>query len=319
MAVDPLTDIVNALRLTGGVFLEAEFTAPWAIKSQVTSEDCKPFMPIPKQIIAYHVVVEGEACVAIDSGGEHRAAKGDVILLPANDAHVLNSDPSVPAVLADDLLIPSGENGLVRIRHGGGGARTQILCGFLASQAAPSPLLQTLPQVLVISLEDIALLNWIEASIAMAARELSAGRVASGGVMSRLSELLLIESLRAHLERNLPTEGWLSGMSDHRIARALARIHGRLENPPAITELATEAGMSRSAFVDRFAATLGVAPRRYILDQRMSMARLMLSETSFGLVEIAHRVGYEAPEAFSRAFRRETGQTPMDYRQSEAG
>ena len=319
MAIDPLTDIVNSLRLTGGVFLEADFTAPWAIKSQVTGEDCKPFMPIPKQIIAYHVVIKGDVLVAIDDGESHEATMGDVILLPANDSHVLASGPSVRAVLADDLLLPSGETGLVRIKHGGGGERTQILCGFLASQAPPSPLLQTLPQVLVIGLEDIALLSWIEASIAMAARELSAGRVASGGVMSRLSELLLIESLRAHLERALPTEGWLSGMSDHRIARALARIHGYLDTPPAVTELAAEAGMSRSAFVDRFAETLGVAPRRYILDQRMNAARLMLSETSLGLVEIAHRVGYEAPEAFSRAFRRETGQTPVEYRQAQAG
>jgi len=78
------------------------------------------------------------------------------------------------------------------------------------------------------------------------------------------------------------------------------------------------AGMSRSAFVDRFSELIGVAPRRYILDQRMQTACLLLRETSLGLSHLSLRVGYEATEAFSRAFKREIGKTPIEYRMSQA-
>ncbi|MEM7089741.1 MAG: AraC family transcriptional regulator [Pseudomonadota bacterium] len=315
--LDPLTHIVQSLGLVGGVFLEGEFTAPWAITAHVTEEDCKPFMPIPKQVIAYHVVTEGELILAANNQ-EHLAKAGDVIIFPANNEHLLASDASVPAILGDDLLLPAGECGLVRIQHGGGGARTCILCGFLASQSAPSILIESLPEVLIVSLDDVATLNWIEVSIAMAARELSAGRVASKSVMSRLSELLIIEALRVYLEGRPKVNGWLAGMADQKIARALVRIHEDLERPPSVVELAGVAGMSRSAFVDRFSELLGSAPRRYILDQRMQTACLLLRETSLGLSDVSLRVGYEATEAFSRAFKRETGKTPIEYRLAQA-
>ena len=316
MRRDPLTDIVGALELTGGVFLEAEFTAPWAITAHVTEEDCRPFMSVPNQVIAYHLVAEGAALVSIDDGRDVWAKAGDVVILPSNRRHVLASAKAVPPVVGDDLLLPAGENGLVRIRHGGGGTPARIFCGFLAGNGTPSPWIESLPDVLTVSLDDVAKLRWIEASISMAAEELKAGRLASGGIMSRLSELLLIESMRAHLERSTAAEGWLAGMADPRIARVLVEIHGRLDDPPAASELAGIAGMSRSAFVDRFSDVLGTSPRRYILGQQIRSAQLMLRETSFGLAEIAHRIGYEAPEAFSRAFKRETGQTPGEYREA---
>lgn len=318
MAADPLTDIVRSLDIVGGVFLDAEFTAPWAITAQVTEEDCRPFMPTPKQVIAYHVVTEGEARVSLEQRAPFCAKAGDVVLIPSNGPHVLASAASVPPVCGDDLLLPQGENGLVRIRHGGGGARTRVLCGFLACRSAPSALIDTLPELLVIGLEDLAALRWIEASIALAARELAAGRIASGGMMPRLSELLLVEAMRAHLDRHPADQGWLSGMADPRIARALARIHSRLGDPPSVTDLAAAAGMSRSAFVARFADILGASPRRYLLEQRMGAARLMLRDTPLTLAEIAHRVGYDAPESFSRAFKRETGATPAEYRAERA-
>lgn len=314
---DPLMHIVKSLELVGGVFLEGEFTSPWAMKSKVTEEDCRPFMPVPKQVIAYHVVTEGEMLLLIDKR-EILAKAGDVVILPANNEHVLASDASIAPVLGDNLLLPAGEQGLVRIQHGGGGARTRILCGFLASQTAPSILTSSLPSVLVVSLDDVATLNWIEVSIAIAARELSAGRVASKGVMSRLSELLIIEALRVYLEGRTNVGGWLAGMADQKIARALVRIHEDLEHPPSVMELAGIAGMSRSAFVDRFSDLIGSAPRRYVLDQRMQTACLLLRETSLGLSEVSIRVGYEATEAFSRAFKRETGKTPIEYRLTHA-
>lgn len=321
MANDPLTDIVRSLDLTGGVFVDAEFTAPWAITSHVTEEDCAPFMPIPKQVIAYHVMIEGEAIVSLHGREGYRedcrARAGDVVFLPSNALHVLASEPGVSLYSGDDLLLPAAENGLVRIRHGGGGARTHLLCGFIACNAGPSPLLEMLPKLMVIGVEDLTTRRWIEASIVMAARELTAGRIASGSVVAKLAELLLVEALRAHLETAPRPSGWLAGMADPRIARALALLHGGLCRPPPVTALAEAAGMSRSAFVARFTEIMGVGPRRYALDQRIQAASLLLRETALGMAEVAHRVGYDAPEAFSRAFKRETGASPADWRAAQ--
>lgn len=320
MASDPLTDIVRALDLSGGVFLDAEFNAPWAITSRVTEDDCRPFMPMPEQVVAYHVVTEGELIVSLDGQtahpGQMRAKSGDVIILPQNALCVLASAPGLPLANADDLLLPPTETSLARIRHGGSGARCRVLCGFIASNGGPSPLLSSLPPLLIIALEDLAALQWIEASIAMAARELAAGRLTSRAVISRLSELLLIEALRTYLEGTPHPGGWLAGMADPKIARALARIHADLAIAPPVTELAHAAGMSRSSFVARFGKVMGIGPQRYLVTQRMLAARSLLEETGLSLAEVAHRVGYDAPEAFSRAFKRETGEAPAEWRRS---
>jgi AraC-like DNA-binding protein len=132
--------------------------------------------------------------------------------------------------------------------------------------------------------------------------------------MSRLSELLLVEALRGYLERAERPTGWLAGMADPGIARALARLHAPVARLPSTEELAVEAGMSRSAFVQRFTDLLGMGPGRYGLARRMAEAGALLRDTSLTAAEIAYRIGYEAPEAFSRAFRRETGLSPTRWR-----
>ncbi|WP_305985879.1 AraC family transcriptional regulator [Roseibium sp. MMSF_3544] len=318
MSSDPLTDIVGSLDLMGAVFLNAEFTAPWAITAHVTEEDCRPFMPVPRQVIAYHVVKEGEAIVSLDQSEgyrEHRRVKvGDVVFLPSNEQHVLASGTGENPICGDDLLLPAGQDGLVRIVHGGGGARTRILCGFMASNSVPNPLLDTLPKLLVINIESLETRRWIEASVAMAARKFTASRDSSDAMVSGLCRLLLIEALRNHVEQQSSPGGWLNGMAHPRIGRALARIHTNLSASLRVEELAAEIGMSRSAFVDRFTEVMSMGPRKYILAQRMEAATVLLRETGLSTAEIAYRVGYDAPEAFSRAFKRETGYSPIELR-----
>ncbi|MEM6680140.1 MAG: AraC family transcriptional regulator [Pseudomonadota bacterium] len=318
MRADPLTRIVKGLDLTGAVFVEGEMRGRWAFLSQLTEEDCLPYMPAPRQLVAYHVITEGEAIVTMDGYLDCVVRAGDVIFLPRNARIVMASDLSVPPLDSEALLSPSGPDGLVRLCTGGEGALTRMFCGFLASDAGPSPLLNTLPQRLVISIESLATQTWIEASIAMAARELAAGRLGSGALIAQLTELLLVEALRIHLDKGADSTGWLAGMSDPRIARALARIHASLDCPPAVTQLAETAGMSRSAFVDRFTELMGSGPRAYVLEHRMEAARLLLRDTHLSLAEVSQRVGYDAPEAFSRAFKREIGCAPAAWRNGQA-
>lgn len=322
MISDPLSDIIRSLNLTGAVFLNAEFSAPWAITAHVTEDDCRPFMAAPKQLIAYHVVVDGDVVLSLDDAAgrrqHHRAKPGDLIFLPDNALHTLGSSIGLETASGDDLLLPKGEDGLVQIRHGGGGERTRILCGFMASGSGSTPLLESLPKILIINVESLATRRWIEASAVMAAREFSRGGMAGGVMVSGLCELLLIEALRIHIEQSPKPPGWLGGMAHPRIARALTRIHASLGDPPGIEDLATEVGMARSTFVDRFSMVMGVGPRRYILNQRMETAEMLLRDSQMNLADIASRVGYDASEAFSRAFKRERGLSPAEWRRLQS-
>lgn len=321
MKRDPLTDIVESLDLAGAIFLSAEFTAPWAITSRVTEEDCAPFMAVPDQMIAYHIVTEGEAIVSLETAPGKtetcRAKPGDVIFLPSNPLHLLTCGTGQKPIRGDELVLPPNPDGLTRITYGGGGDRTRILCGFIGSNSAPNPLFETLPKLLVIGIESLETRSWIEASVAMAAREVASGRHASDMVASALCRLLLIEALRTHIETSPEPNGWLSGMANPRIARALARIHADVSDPPRVEELAKHVGMSRSSFVDRFTEVMGVGPRRYVLVLKMSKAKSLLRETELPTAAIAFRVGYDAPEAFSRAFKKETGWSPAAWRTAE--
>ena len=318
LANDPLTDIVRSLKLAGGVFLEADLRAPWSIAAKITEEDCQPFMPVPHQIIAYHVVTSGQMLVETDDGVQLVAKAGEVVFLPSNPMHKLSSDAGLPPTLGDDLVLPPNGDGLAQIRIPGHGTQTTLLCGFISSSAGPNALLNSLPELLIIPIEKLTTRRWLEASIAIAAQELTSGRLSSTAMTAQLSELLLVEALRAHLETEDRPKGWLAAMADPKIAQALSLIHSAEGAVPQIEELAGQVGMSRTAFAKVFSELIGVSPGRYALTHRMSTAQLMLRDTNYSTYEIAFSCGYESSEAFSRAFKRETGLAPTEWRREQA-
>ncbi len=113
--------------------------------------------------------------------------------------------------------------------------------------------------------------------------------------------------------------GWLRGLADPQIGRALAAIHREPAAGWTAETLAGIAGLSRSAFADRFVALVGKPPIRYITHWRLHLARQRLRERHSGIARIAHEVGYESEEAFSRAFKRETGVSPARWREGTGG
>jgi AraC-like DNA-binding protein len=161
--------------------------------------------------------------------------------------------------------------------------------------------------------------NWIEASVRFAAAELAGGMLASSSVMSRLSETLFVEAVR-HYSSTLADEnaGWLKGLKDPQVGRALALIHQNIRTPWSAETLAREVAMSRSAFMDRFTTLVGIPPIRYLTVWRLRTAKLQLRETGKSVSQLAHSVGYESEEAFSRAFKREFGLSPVRWRAQES-
>lgn len=317
--IDPLSDVLRAVRLTGGVFLDARFTAPWSVNSQMTAAYCEPYLAMPAQIIAYHVVIAGRLLISVGGEPAIEVSAGEIVLVPRNEIHVLSSATGLKTVNGQDLVLPSSDGGLVRIVHGGGGAATHIVCGFLASEDAYNPLIETLPRMMKLDIRDGTSRDWIEASVRFAAGELAEGRLASSSVMSRLSELLFVEAVR-HYSSTLASEeiGWLKGLKDPHVGRALALMHQNIGAPWTPDSLAREVALSRSAFVDRFRNLVGMPPIRYLTVWRLRTAKLTLRETARSIGQLAHQVGYESEEAFSRAFKREFGVSPARWRDQNA-
>jgi AraC-like DNA-binding protein len=316
---DPLSDVLRSVRLTGGVFLEANFTAPWCVAVRIGREDCLPFLADLSQVIGYHVVLEGRMLVRIQDEPPMELRAGEIVLFPRSDVHTLASAAGVAPISAAGLIQQSPEGGLLKIRHGGGREPTDIVCGFLGTQEAFNPLLATLPHMLRLDISKAASRDWVETSVRFAAAELIRGRLASSSVMSRLSEVLLVEAVREYVSTLGDREkGWLKGLSDPHIGRALALIHGDIAAPWSAEKLATEVALSRSAFMDRFANLIGTPPIRYLTVWRLEIAKRHLRESRMSIPQIAAAVGYESEEGFRRAFRREFDLWPAEWRDRQA-
>jgi transcriptional regulator GlxA family with amidase domain len=126
---------------------------------------------------------------------------------------------------------------------------------------------------------------------------------------------LLIEALRADQGKEMPP-GLLRGLADARVAEALRHMHGDPKRSWTVADLAHQAGMSRSAFFDRFTRAVGLRPMEYLLGWRMAVAKDLLRSRDIALDEVARRVGYGSASTFSTAFSRHVGQPPGRYARS---
>lgn len=304
--------------LTGGVFLHAEFFAPWCMAARVAPEHCAPFLDPASHLIPYHYVVEGELHVRIDGEGEEAflIGPGEVILFPHNDMHLLGSDIGLPPVKGSDIIQPPKDGGLFSIHHGGNGARTRVVCGFLGCDSADgNPVISTLPSAIKLKAEEGGAAEWIRSTFQYAAAEVAAGRPGSETVLAKLSELLFVEAVRRYAD-TLPEgqTGWLAGLRDRYVARALALLHGDITRSWTVDDLGRKVGLSRSALAERFTRLIGMAPMHYLTNWRMQVAAQELRNTGASLANIANTVGYESEAAFSRAFKKTFGTAPATWR-----
>jgi AraC-like DNA-binding protein len=314
--VDAFSDVLRVTRLSGGVFLEANFTAPWCISGKVSSDDCKPFLEAPRHVIASHFVARGTMRLQPEAGDAIDVSAGEIVLLPHNSAHTFGSELTPVPVPAGEIIQPPLDGGLARIVYGGGGAATQLLCGYLGCDTPFSPLLAALPAVLKLDVRSTPSGAWIESSFRFAASEIAAGRLGSTTVIAKLSELLFVEAVRQFVA-GLPAErrGWLAGLSDLHVGKALAALHARPTEAWTAESLAIEVGMSRSVFAERFSSLVGQPPMQYLTMWRMHLAAQQLREGRGSLAQIGAAIGYDSESAFSRAFKRQFGVSPGGWSQ----
>ncbi|WP_454651101.1 AraC family transcriptional regulator [Bradyrhizobium liaoningense] len=319
--MDALSDVLRVARLTGGVFVHAEFFAPWCMSARVAPEHCTPALGPATHLILYHYVVEGELRIRVgEPNGEVMVLRaGDVVLLPRNDLHLVGSDLSVPPVAGADIIQPPKDGGLFTIRHGGGGECTRMICGYLGCEDIDqNPVLASLPALLKLDVEQGGAAEWIRSTFQYAADEVASGRPGSETVLAKLSELLFVEAVRRYAETLSEGQtGWLGGVRDPFVARTLALLHRDVTRDWDVEELSRQVGLSRSALAARFLDLIGMPLMHYLTSWRMQLASQKLRSTSTSLAQIAESVGYTSEAAFSRAFKKAFGIAPATWRRSQ--
>jgi AraC-like DNA-binding protein len=312
-APDLLADVLGKVRLQSAIFLRGEFTEPWAFTSTDAATLAQVVAPRARRLILLHLAVEGGFRIALESGEEAVAAPGDAVVLPYCDTHTMGYPDHATAVPIVGLLpMPPWTELPVVCRIEGGGAPTRVLCGYLhCEDLLFDPMLRALPRLIHLRPRTGPAAAWREASL---------GYIAEAGgddLLARLPELVLIDCLRQYAE-SLPDEqtGWLASLRDPIVGRALALLHAEPAEPWTVDELAKRVAASRSLLAERFTHAIGQSPMRYLARWRLQLASELMRGGDLGVAEVAARVGYESEAAFSRAFKREHGVSPAQWRDS---
>ncbi|MCB9606818.1 MAG: AraC family transcriptional regulator [Polyangiaceae bacterium] len=317
--MDLLSEFLSSIRLSGSIFFRAEFGAPWALSSPDSAQLAQALLPAARQMVLFHAIQAGECWVELEGRPQQPLSAGDVVLFPFGHAHSMGAG-GAQKIESIAMLFPGPPPWTTppRIAYGGEGETTQIVCGFLhVDKALFNPLLSSLPPLLVVKPDASHCGSMVRSSIEFLSRELDNGSPGSHSVLGRLTELLFVEVLRQHMAQLKTSElGWLAALKDDGIRRSLELIHAEPAEPWSVEELAKRAGMSRSGFAARFNELLGEAPGQYLTRWRIQLASQRLRDTDESIASVAAKVGYGSESAFSRAFKREAGRGPADFRKA---
>ena len=313
---DPLETALVRLRLEGAIFLRAEYREPWAYQSLPGAATAAILRPGTDRLVLFHVVATGTCWVQVDGHEKHWAYAGDVVVLPYGDQHRMGGVGDSETVPLMSIMEAPPWSRMPLIRHGSGGPQTDLVCGFLHSgDVLFDPALRVFPPAFVVRPSGPSGSEWVQANVAYALAQADASPLGSDAVPTRLPEMLLVEVLRQHLATApAADQGWLAALADPVLNPALAALHAAPERKWTVTDLAREAAVSRSGLDERFRQLLGRSPIRYLTEWRMHLAEDLLTSTDLGVAAISRRVGYDAEEAFSRAFKRAHGTSPGAWR-----
>jgi AraC-like DNA-binding protein len=309
--MDPLSDVLRAVRLNGAFFYVFEGTAPWSIAVAPARQLVPPVLPHADHLMAYHIVTTGTCWVGCADDEPVELQAGDAILLPHGDAHFASGQPEERR---GRLYNHAPTRPLETIRLGAGaGARVSMVCGFLGCDARPyNPLLAALPRRMHV--RGIGS-GWLAEFPRQVVAEAWQTRVGGSTMLTRMAELMFVEVVRRYTEELSPQRaGWLAGLRDPVVAPALAALHARPAHPWTVVELARVAATSRTVLTQRFSERIGIPPMQYLTEWRLQLAAEQLANGTRKVAAVAADVGYESEAAFSRAFKRSTGYAPAAWR-----
>jgi AraC family transcriptional regulator, alkane utilization regulator len=314
--MDVLSDVLRTIRLEGALFLNGDMRAPWCVKIPRGADIAQLLRPGARRLAICHLVLQGRCWAQTEGNEPIEVVAGEAIVVPQGDPHVLGSGLQHAAIDIDHVVTPQLPM-LDLIRYGGDGESTVIVCGWFAYEGdAPNPMMANLPSLFTTSLRRRAAGPWIEQSIGFVLGDAASNAPGSEMVAAKVAEVLFAEVLRGYMEA-MPAHnpGWLAGLRDPQVSRCLALMHGEPSRPWTVEGLANEVHVSRSVLAEKFAELVGAPPMQYLTRWRMIVAARMLRSEQANLARVAEGVGYESEAAFNRAFKREYGVSPGQWRQ----
>nr|WP_296773357.1 AraC family transcriptional regulator [Rhodococcus sp. (in: high G+C Gram-positive bacteria)] len=307
MTPDPLGEALHFLRMSGAFYCRSELSEPWGL-GMPRMEDC----------LWFHVVTSGRCLLDVEGMPPRFLVPGEFALVPHGLGHTLSSDVEAGenAPIVYDLPHDYISDRYAVVRHGGEGAETTLVCGAVRlDHPSAAQLIRSLPPVIVVESASGPNLSWMNSTLGLVADEARYLRPGGEAVITRLSDILVIQALRYWIEHDPAAQsGWLGALQDPGIGPALALVHRNPEKPWTVASLAAEVAMSRSAFSAGFTALVGESPMKYLARWRMQNAHDQLCSGNITVAELARTSGYRSEAAFSRAFKRTMGVSPGSVR-----
>jgi len=299
MMLDPLSSVLSLLNPRSALTTRLELGGDWSLAFPAYEG------------IKFNVLQQGQCWLQVDGVAQPLQLQcGDGYLLTDGRPYRLYTHPALPPRDARTLLNQADE-GVVT----DGGSEVILLRGKFTFDQTHSPLLlEALDPVIRLPMAHASVIQWTLQQLWQEIRHPGPGTALT---VDHLSHLMLIHGLRAFLEQGgTPSANWLNALADPHIGPVLNLMHARPAHAWSLDLLASHASMSRTRFTEQFKKLVGVPPLTYLLRWRIRLGMRLLRRSQYSVARIAENLGYESDSAFSQAFRRETGLSPLRYRKS---
>ena len=311
--LDLLSDILTNLSMRGTLYFRTSFTKPWGVA-----------VPSYENVARFHFAHRGSCLVKVDGLEEPLTlAQGDLVIIPHGASHDLycGHEPERTAMPLDVVLEKSGFDGSGVLVHGGDEpqSETQLICGHFSFEPnSRHILMERLPPYIHLTNYGEDAGRWMEATLRVIGEEAGGRKMGGDLIALKMSEAILAQAIRSFIESSDAQEWALGAFSDKKLSRAMEAFHKAPAERWTVDLLAGAAGMSRTGFAVQFQKLMMMSPMEYVTSWRMEIAKKKLLQDKASLTDAAESAGYASDSAFTRAFKKETGQTPAEFRRENS-
>ncbi len=284
--MDPLSLLLQKLSVKGHIFFNGDFCGDFSVDT--SGDGCAHF----------HVISDGECWLKVgEQLIEEPLKAGDLLLLPHDANHTLL--PFHPDAKPKQL-----DAGFV-----------SLICGhYEFSSKRANPILAALPEYILVRGKDNPDDDWLEVLLNFLRHESTSNLPGMNMVMDHLSEVLFTYILRSLMNTAGADRLFLKAFTDPAVTKALNLMHDSPQDNWTVESLSTKVGLSRTAFANKFQQLVGTAPATYLVQYRMDLATELLEQGEMSMEQIAEQCGYQSAAAFSKAYKKSTGDSPGQIR-----
>jgi len=301
-AIDLLTDLLQQAGVRRRLLGQRQLGAGVALR-----------FPCDKSI-GLHVVTQGQLHVHAPGLAAPLALRaGDLAVMARGCEHWLSIEPSLQGLAVQTI---AADDGVETVEPG---AAAVIGGAYQLWNAPLHPFFREMPAWFVLRADELPKLGPLSLTVGLLVDELRQRQLGGDTVLNGLMDVVFTYLLREMLARHGGAgHGWAQALHDPPVRRALALMQADPAQPWTLERLAQEAGLSRTALAERFRESMGDTPLAHLRTLRLQAAMRLLGAGDQTLEQVAQAVGYQDAFSFSKAFKRELGLSPREYRRRDA-